>query len=50
MMTSVQWAEVIFFLGDSLLNGVTAMQEFWDIMHKKGLPRVGQTVRSKDYG
>lgn len=26
------------------------MKEFGEIIRKKGLPRVGQTVRSKDYG
>ncbi len=26
------------------------MKEFEEIMRKKGLPHVGQTVRSKDYG
>lgn len=26
------------------------MTEFDELIQKKGLPRVGQTVRSKDYG
>jgi hypothetical protein len=44
------WAEVIFFLPDSLPRGGDPMKEFDEVIKEKGLPRVGQTVRSKDYG
>jgi hypothetical protein len=49
-MTSVQWAEVIFFLPDSLSRGGTTVKEYEEIIQEKALPQVGQTVRSKDYG
>jgi hypothetical protein len=49
-MTSVRWAEVIFFLPDSLKTRRVAMQEYAEIIRQKGLPHVGQTVRSKKYG
>jgi len=49
-MTSVRRAEVIFFLPDSPWRGETAMKDFEEIIQEKGLPRVGQTVRSKDFG
>ena len=41
--------EVIFF-SPTLPKGVTAMNAFEEITRLEGLPRVGETVRSKDYG
>jgi hypothetical protein len=39
-----------FFFCPAQSRGGTAMKNFEEIIQTKGLPRVGQTVRSKDYG
>jgi hypothetical protein len=40
----------LFFLPDTLPKGGAAMKEYDEIVRQKGLPNVGQTVRSKQYG
>jgi hypothetical protein len=40
----------VIFFSPTLPKGVTAMNDFEEITRIEGLPRVGQTVRSKDYG